>query len=816
MGTLLLDLKQSLRWLSHRPGFTAVAVVVLGLGMAVALLGFGAVDAVLLEPPAVDDPDGLVAIYAHPGGSPGEQPLRRSELLGLERDSTFLDRVVTYAYAPMAVEEAGSARLVLGCRVSADFFAVLGVEPTRGRFFDDDSWSRDEVVLGYSSWRRRWGSDPDVVGSTLRLGGRTMRVVGVAASDFEGPTRGVAPEVWMPVEPAAADDEDDPSRGWWALGRLTDGVSIRQTAIEIDTLSRQWLADPGAPAGAARLSVVPFASVRILPGIDARLGTASAVLLGCVLLVLMVAVFNVSNLVLARGLARRAELATRRALGASTLALVRQATVENLVLATLGAVFALGLSWAVRGLLATVDNPLPVDLRLDFGLDGRGLAFALVLVLGAAVALALGQGRSLWRNEALAVRDGGLGPGHGKWRRQSALVVGQVGFSAVLLVLAGLMVRSAVEAHRVDLGFEPQGVVVATLAPGLGAPGAESDGATERFFDRLRERVEALAEVESVGLASHLPLTIEYRLERLTDDEGRNADPESWPVVDTVLVDSGYFSTLRTPHLAGRLFDDRDRPGSPAVVVVNQALAKRLWPGQDPLGRRLHFAEAGSARVVGMVADSKTRTLGETPRPVLYQALDQVRGNAGGGELDVETGSETLVARVHGDPAASLLAIRGIAREIDPGVPLARLETFEETLELALFLPRASALFLVLLGLLAWVLSVGGLYGVMAFDVAGRAREIGLRRALGARRPQVAWQMARRGVGTAALGLAGGLLLAWVAGRAVASWLFGVSPDDPWIFATVAALLWGVAILASWLPAHRASGHDPWRCLRSD
>ena len=825
MGTMVLDLRQSIRWLVRNPGFTLVAMAVLGLGIGVATVGFGFVDAVLLSPPAVEGPENLVAIYAHPEGSLGEQPLRRSEVLDLERQSTRLAEVVTYAYAPMAVEEDGSARLVLGCRISPDFFDVLGVEPALGRFLDEHSRDRNEVVLGYSAWQRRWGSDPGVVGSTVRVDGRPMRVVGVGPAKFEGPTRGVAPEVWSPLDESLAAASHDTGRSLWTLGRRAEGASFEQTVAEVETLSQRWRANPASasiPEGTnpALLTVIDFATVRILPGIDTRLATASAVLLWVVLLVMLVAVFNVANLILARAVARRPELATRRALGASTWALVRQGTVENLLLALLGAGLGLGFAVLAQRGLRHLETPLPVDLTLDLGLDVRVVVFALALAIFAALTLGVGQGWNLGRGDGASARGTGLGPGTARRRWQSILVVGQVGLSALLLVLAGLMVRSAANAHRVDLGFEPDGVVVVTLAPGLRDLG---DGGTTRerarqYFDQLRTEVGAMPEVASVGLASHLPLTIELRLERITSDGEHRTEPEDWPVVDAVLADPGYFQTLGIPHLAGRVFDDRDRPESSPVVVVNQSLASQFWPGRSAIGRRLRLAGSEVAsEVVGVVADSKVRTLGEASRPVLYRALDQVRGTSRGGEdLDIDTGSETLLVRVVGDPHRSLVGLREVVRGLDPGVPMARLETLDQTLGLALFLPRAAALFFVLLGALAWALSMAGLYGVMAFTVAGRSREIGLRRALGGRRGRVSWELARRGLGLAFLGMLGGMILAWIGGRGLEAWLYGIAPHDPWVFVTVTVLLTGVSLLANWIPAHRASGRDPWRSLRQD
>ena len=452
--------------------------------------------------------------------------------------------------------------------------------------------------------------------------------------------------------------------------------------------------------------------------------------------------------------------------------------------------------------------PLPVETEFGLAIDGRVALYTFVASVAAAVAFglapALGAARSGLRAHLCSgpsVGRAGLAGG--------ALVVGQVSLSLVLLVAAGLMVRSLSNAHGVDPGFDWEDVAVATFVSRLSP-------AERPAFDRqLLERVRAVPEVRSAALASHLPLTIEIRFDRLAV-EGE-VPAQSWPTVDTARVGPGYFETLQVPVLRGRGFEEHDVAGAPAVAVVNRSFAERFGRGDEILGQRLRIdGYQESAQVVGIVADGKYRTLGEAGRPFLYRSLSQLRGVAHGQSGEITTGSETLVVRTRGEPSAVLPDLQQTLRELDGRIAIARLETLGETLRWTLFLPRAAATLFGLFGLLGLTLAAFGLAGVLGYAVRRRSRELGIRMALGAARHQILGLVLRRGLALTFTGLVLGLGLALLTTRALSAALYGVAASDPATFVGVAAFLVLVALFATWLPARRAAGIDPAASLRSE
>ncbi len=698
------DLRYAGRQLRQHPGFTVAAVLTLGLAIGLNSAVFSAVNALLFRPLPVSEPEQLMAVYSsEPGDFMARSPLSAVDVEELTGGTSAFSQVLAYTYTPLAVEHGDDSRLVLGVRATRDVFAVLGVEAALGRTFDEAAEpgqgapaAPDEVVLSHRAWRRWFSADPEIVGSTLRVGGRSATVVGVAPEDFHGLTRGVAPELWRPLPtPLASPDrrEDRELRRLWVVGRLADGAARATANAELKALSARLARDYPDTHRRREFVALPADSVRILPGVDATLATASAVVLALVGLVLLIASANVGHLLLARAAGRRREIATRLALGAGPGAIGRQLLTESLLLAALGGGAGLLLALGSNVALGTLRLPLPVEPVLGLAIDGRVLLYTLATSLAAALAFGLAPALAAAREDLTAhLAAGSSGAGRQGGRLGGALVIGQVALSLLLLVAAGLMVRSLRGAHAVDPGFDPRGVAVVTFASRV--PAAERAA----FDRRLLERVRALPEVHSAALASHLPLTVEIRFARVAV---LGEEPEDdWPSVDAALTGPGYFETLRVPVLRGRGFDERDDAGAQPVAVVNRSFAEQFAPGGEILGRRLRVAgEEHSLSVVGIVSDGKYRTLGETGRPFLYRPLAQGRGGAGrSGEIT--TGSETLAARTRGEPSAVLPELRRTLRELDPRVAVARLETLEETLGLALFLPRSAAALFGLFGLL--------------------------------------------------------------------------------------------------------------------
>ncbi len=827
MTLLAHDLRCAVRQLRASPGFAAAAVAILALGIGLNAAVFSLVNATLFRPLPVVAPEELVAIYtASPGELMAASPLSTAEYLDLGGAVRGLGALFAYCYAPMALERGEESRLVLGVRATAGYFSTLGLEPALGRFFGAESAAGaaesapgDEAVLSYLAWRRRFGADPRVLGQTVRLNGKVHTVVGVAPPGFFGLARAAAPEVWVRLDLAGAGRAPRGGRQlrWlWAMGRREPGVTWAEVTGELAALAPRIGEQP--PGSAGGLLAVPASRVRILPGVDARLGAASSVVMGVIGLVLLIASTNVANLVLARALSRRREIATRRALGAGTAAVARQLLAESLLLAILGGGLGLGLAWTSNRAFTALRLPVPVDLALDLALDGRVLLFTLAASILSTLLFGLAPSWTAARGDlATMLRSGASAGGRVQRRLGGLLVVAQVGLSLVLLVDAGLAARSLANAHRVDPGFEPSGVVVATVAPRLqGFSRAE----TEDFFARLTEGVRSLPGIESVALASHLPLTVEIRYDRVAavpDEPPAGA----WPAVDSALVSPGYFETLRTPVLRGRGFEAGDREGAPLVAVVNQSFAARFWPQGEALGQRLRMADGGAPygaiyEVVGVVRDGKYRTLGEAPRPFLWRALDQGRWSDLGESGEITTGSETLVARTHGEARAALGGLRTAIHEVDAQVALARLETLEDTLGLTLFLPRMAAVLFSVLGFIGLGLAALGIYGLMLYTAGQRRREIGVRMAVGAARGDILRLVLRQGMGLALAGIGAGLALAVATSRALAALLYGISPTDAPTLAAVALLVAAVALLASLLPARQAAGSSPLEALRGD
>lgn len=835
------DLRQALRRMAREPGITAAVIVTLAVAIGLDTAAFSLVDALLLRPLPVERPAELVHVYTtSDDGLLSHGPLAFPDLEDLRDRADSLASLAGYAHQPLSIEssarpgsDAGDRyELVLGEVVTGGYFEVLGLSAARGRLLapeDDRPGSTPVAVLGHAAWHRRFGGDAAVVGREIRLSGHAFTVVGVAPDGFGGLTRGLAAELWLPVhaaEPLPAGVTvgfgettpgvsrlDDRSRRWiWTVGRLRPGSRLETARAEIEALARRLGAEHPRTHGERAFAVEALRDVRVLPGVDRPLHAGALGLLALSGLVLLVAASNVANLLLARAAARRRETVTRLALGAGRGRLARQHLVESLLLALVGGTAGLFLAAAAPRLVAAVapSLPWPVDVALDLRIDGGVLLFALFVSAGTAVVFGLAPVLESARTDlAGALRGAGSTPAGRRRRLTDGLVVAQVAVSGVLLVGLGLTARSLARAHAVDPGLDPAGLVVATVSPDLlGYPSAR----VEELFRRIEDEVARLPTVRSVATASHLPLTYGLRLASVAPSErgvGRN-DGEEWTDTDEAVVGPRYFETLGIPLRAGRAFRAGDRDGVAPVAVVNETLAERLWPdgrAEAAVGRTLRVAgkEGRTYRVVGVARDGKYRTLGEPPRPFLYRSL-----------LQQPVGTRSLAARVS-DPAHAsrvLAEVERAVRRIDPALPVHRLRTYEEVLDDSLLLPRAATGLFGLFGVIAVGLAAVGLHGVLAHAVVRRTREIGVRMALGASRRDVVTLIVAHGLRVTAVGLALGLAGGHGLGRVGRSILYGVSPGDPAALLGAAALFAAVAVLASWLPAHRASRAEPAEVLR--
>ncbi|MCP3962604.1 MAG: ABC transporter permease [bacterium] len=812
MHDLVRDLRLAVRMLARKPGLSALAVVSLALGIGVNSSIFTLVNAVLLRELPIDEPERVVEVYTSDSGGFRWATTSYPDYLDLRRESSVFSELAAVAATFVTHDDGERTEVLFGEEVSGNFFDLLGLPLALGRGFEpleETPGAHPVVVLGNGFWRQRFGADRDVLGQTLALNGIDFRVIGVAPAEYRASLSGLTADFWIPVAMHDAMSEDASldrrgSRSLFLKGRLAPGVALETAQAELDLLAAR-LAEAYPETNEGReLTAVPSTEVAINPGVDGPLFGVAGLLLVVVALVLLIACSNIANLLLARAADRRREIAVRLALGSSRGRLIRQLLVEGLVLAAAGA--ALGLLFALwtSRLIVGFQPPLPIAIALDLGLDLRVFGFTLVLGLLAGLLCGLAPALQASRADLVAAiknESASLRRGTRRFGLQGALVVAQVALTTVLLVGAGLFVRSLASAQATDTGFSLERGAAVAIGLGFGGRYSEEEG---RIFQRqLREVVAATPGIKSASWAGYLPLSFVVN-SRDVQLEGQEEVPEDeWPEVDTVRAGPGYFETLGIPLTRGRGFDDRDGAQAPPVVVVNEALAEKHWPGEEPLGKRLRFADdAPWAEVVGVARTGKYRTLGEDARPFVYRC-----------HLQDYSSLMTLVV-ASDDEEAALTALRRELEALDPRVPIFDQRLISEHLDVALFPARMGAALLAAFGVLGLVLASVGLYGVVAYSVSRRTREVGIRMAIGARRADVLSLVTREGMVLVAVGLALGIGAALFAARALGSLLYGITPHDPLTFATVATILATVALAANLLPARRATQVDPMEALR--
>ncbi|HLX10405.1 MAG TPA: ABC transporter permease [Thermoanaerobaculia bacterium] len=822
METLLGDLRYALRMLVKRPAFTLVAVSSLALGIGANTTIFSVVNALLLRSLPVADPARLVSIYTRDAQNPAmlAGPLSHLNWRDYREQSRSFSGILGYDWAGMSFTRGADSSLLVGQLVSDNYFALLGVRAERGRLFTTEEGikpgAHPVAVVSHHFWQQRLGGDPDVIGRAITLDGNAFTVVGVAPERFTGTDTGVQPELWVPmamnrqIKPDAELNWYEERRGLfvWTIGRLRSGVTLAAAQAEMTAIARRLEQEYPNDNRGRTVRLLPLSQAAVNPQVRGALVGASLLLLGVVGLVLLIACANVANLLLARATARRREIAIRLTQGARRGRLVRQLLTESLLLALLGGALGLLLmTWANHALLAFLPSlPFPVTLTLDLGADPRVLAFALAVTLATGLLFgllpALQSSRpqlvaALKSHGAAAAAPAGRGGGMGL---RGALVAGQVALSLMALIASGLFLRSLDAAQHIDTGYDTPRL--SSLAFDVGLYGLDR-GRGEQLFRGVREQVGTLPGIASVALAQAGPL--QAGLSRSIFLEGRE-DPSNNGVLVTVdAVDPTYFRTVGVPLVAGRGFADADRAGAQPVVIVNRTMAEKFWPGQSALGKRFHFHGQPAVEVVGVARDAKYGSVSEDPQPHAYEPLAQ----------NYATGV-TLVVRAVRDPQAVLPGVQRQLRALAPGMPLVIQGTMAHQIDQSLWAPRFAASLLALFGALALLLATLGIYGVMSFSVAQRARDIGVRMALGARRGEVLGMVLSQGMKLVAAGLAIGLLLAAAVSRLASGLLIGVSAVDPVAFLATPPLLALVALVSIYVPARRATAVDPTVVLRYD
>ncbi len=799
------DLVFGVRMLRRNPGFTAVAVLTLGLGIGANTAIFSVFNAVLLRPLPYPESGDLVLVWAtNAENGDREDVTSYPNFEDWQARSRSFERLAAFTTRGRTLSGSEQAERVNAIQATPGFFETLGVSPSLGRTFrpgEEAEGAPRVAVLSDGLWRRSFGGRADVLGRTLRMNEETCTIVGVMPPGFRF-ALGDPEQLYTPLV-------RDPSRNHGfvrVLGRLRPGVPLRTAQAEMDVLAAglaQQYPDTNEGTGA-----------RVVPLVHAMVGPARgglAVLLGVVTLVLLIACANVANLMLARSAARQRELALRAALGAGRTRLLQQLLTESTALALAGGVLGLLLaSWTARLLVRLLARDFHIPRIESTGVDGWVLGFALLLSVATGLFFgALFAPAAASRNLNETLRDTGRATAGGPRGRRlrSLLVVTEIALALVLLAGAGLLLKNLWVMRGTAPGFESRNVLAASFW--LPPDRYSSASARWQLCEELVARSEALPSVHSAALVANLPMDggSDSLLFHVT---GRPDPPNEGGFSSNFNIASpGYFRTLGIPVRSGREFTNQDSAGAPGVIVINETAAHRFWPGQNPLGKTIVLpageGDAGvSLTVAGVTADVRQQGLGTAPEPEIFLNFLQPS----------PPWSVVLVVRTTGEPAAMAAEIRRLARDVDPGVAVPEVRTLDEILAASLAQPQVYTLLLGVFAALALTLAAVGLYGLVAYTVAQRTPELGVRLALGAERGKVLRLVLWQGLGLALAGTALGLLPALAVARLLPRLMPGAAAGDLWTLAAVSALLIGVALAASYLPARRASRVDPTEALR--
>jgi putative ABC transport system permease protein len=812
MNGFAQDFRYALRQLRKNPGFTAVAIAILALGIGANTAIFSVVNGVLLRPLPFKEPARLVRVWhvPPPASFPGMTTFAVSaaNFTDWENQNHVFDGMAIYTYHGFATTGAKPEQVAAGA-VSAGFFSTLGVPPMLGRVLspDEDQVGHSHVVvLSYRFWQEHFGSNPDIVGHDINLDGEAYLVAGVMPASFRFPDFA---QMWTPM---AWTDQERAVRGehhYAVIARLKSGVEIKQAQAEMNTISERLQQLYPADDKGWGATVLPLHDDLVS---DVR--PALLVLWGAVAFVLVIACANVANLVLVKTFSRQKEIAIRTALGASWPRVLRQLLSETVLLAFAGG--ALGLACAHFGVLlivAFLADKLPSSTEI--ALDWQVLTFtALVsvvsgIVAGVLPALRLTRGDI---NQSLKQGLGRTDADSGGHRTRGILVVSEVALSLILLVGAGLMIRSFQKLQGVNPGFDSQNVL--TMNAMVSRAKFPLPSQQVSFFERVLQNLRALPGVESAAVIDDIPLNNEGSHQPIAI-EGRPVVPMSeQPEVDVRLISTGYMSALHVPILRGRDFNDTDIAGRPAAILISESMARQFWPGADPLGKRLTmtFFPDAVREVVGVVGDVKLDSLDETrPNATLYFPLDQVSTPSTGGWNSFPM---TLVVRSSSGSAGMVSAVSNAVHMVDPDMPLRDIFTMDDLVANSISQQRFNMMLLGGFAALALLLAAVGIYSVLSYSVRQSVREIGIRLALGARLGDVLRGVVVEGMKPALLGAAIGAAGALALGRFVSSLIYDVRPSDPLTFLVVTILLAGVALLACVIPAYRATKVDPMVALR--
>jgi predicted permease len=824
MPTFWQDVRYALRLFARQPGFMAAAVLSLGIGIGANTALFSVTNALLLSPLPYSDPDRLAILWNRsPGLNITEDWFSTAQYFDIKNGSTSFEQLAIALGNTVTLTNDDSQPDRVGViRVSSNLLSMLGARTAHGTLFtaeDDVAGRTPTAVLSHATWVRRFGGDPRIVGSTVRLNGQAIEVVGVLAQDFSLPhevlpTLGMADdgEIYMPLPMQAGAAQFRGREDYNIIGKLKNGVTVAQAQAEMDRITarlRQEFPATYPPNGGLTFSVVP-----LLEQVVGNVRRVLFILVGAVGFVLLIACANVANLLLSRALGRQREITVRSALGASRARITRQLLTESMMLAVAGGV--LGFVLAVFGIAwIQAFQPPNVPRLRDIGITFEVLLFTTLLCFGSALLFGLAPAIGMGKLDLqTALRDAGRGSlgspalwGRGG-RLRRMLVMGELALSVILLVGAGLLIRSFGQLREVPPGFNPAGVLTFELS--LTGPKYPNGPAVVNTYQQLWQRLDAIPGVQQSGGITSLPLSGYMAWGPITIEGYTPPAGEDFINADQRIVGGRYFEAMQVPLKSGRFFTDADRPDGDRVVIVDEYLAQQYWPGQDAVGKRLRTGPISAnsdnwLTVVGVVGRVKQYGLDTDGRIVIY--LPQTQFNSR---------SLYVTLRTQGQPSAVSAAVRRELQAIDPDLPMYRTRTMDDRVNAALARPRFAMTLLTIFAGIALALAAIGIYGVMAYLVSQGTRDIGIRMALGATQRSVLTLVMRQGTLIAAAGLAAGLAGAWALTRFMQSLLFGVRGTDMVTFVAVAAVLALVATVATFVPARRAARIDPIVALRAE
>lgn len=824
---MIQDLRYGLRMLGKTPGLTAILALTLALGIGVNTAIFSVLNGWLLRPLPVRAPEQIMVLASQQKERAGNTAFSYADLVDYRKQSgaAFSD-LFAYRTVVGGLTFHDRSDLFAYCDVSGDYFAALGVKPLLGRLFlpGEGEQPRDkaDVVLGYAFWQRNYGGDPAIVGKQVLVNGRPATVLGITPPEFHGTSFAFDLDGYLPLSAASLEQGSaGDMNGFWTnrrsrsltvMGRLRPGVSIPQAQASLDLvaerLSKQY---PETDKGIT-VRVIPERLARPAPFVASFVPVIAGLFLALAGLVLLLACMNVTNIFLARANARQREMAIRASLGAGRRRLIRQMLTESLLLAVLGSAAGVVIGqWAIGGsgsvLHSVTSDSAGHAFHIDTSFDWKVFSYTLAAALFTAIFVGLWPALRAGRadvNRVLSAGGRSDSAGGGRQGFRGVLVVAQVAGSLMLLVVAGLFVRSVQRAEHTGLGFDPDHVLNVMIDPHqIGYDEAR----TKTFYRELERRAHALPGVQAVSLSFTAPMGFPSHVGPIYVETHPLPPGRQPPVIAFNSIEPAFFDTLRVPLLEGRRFTDADSEMARAVAIVNRAMARKLWPGENPIGKRFSIKSAAGpfVEVVGVAGDGQYFFLSRDLQPYFYLPLDQNYSSF-----------RSLLIRSSVPPESLMTPIQDELRKLEPNLPIFDLRTSEQMVNgiEGLLLFRMAASLAAIMGALGLVLAVMGVYGIVSFAVSGRTQEIGIRMALGAEAPDILKLVARQGLQLVLVGLAVGLIAAWALTRTMASLLIGISATDPLTYAMVAILLSAVAVAACWIPARRALRVDPMVALR--